>query len=626
MNTVSSQIPANLFLPQTLSTLRVQAAELQSFRVQQQMLATVVEINEEEGEAVLEIGGKNYRTPLNDTMQSGQLLQLQVLKTEPALEFNVLGVSKQDQLAQLFTLLAQPYDWAKLAEQIQRLAKDSPELSTLANLFRQFRQVVAPGQKLPDEIADAIKVLTRQLQALNAQETRPDAAALLPGFELVMKRPQKDSPAALHSWARLLTQLKDHIGRGQQLPDAKDRGQWYGQTRELLGELQTVVKGQALSASLLRGLSPLLNQLQQLTPVTPQLARDIRLLDNLVQKTTATGVLSQDFVSDDRQSARIQQVGGRLPLSAGPTPESTAALPVTGAATREGAVALPTGAAEQLIKTDFHAEPATVPPPSLDKLVRQVVTLLRDSEGTVALPGKIVGQLEGALARSIEKGQIAAEHLPYVNNLLQQLSNAPATLAPETFREKLGVLSLLLGFGIDKIGKEKSGDTKASLLQQSLYALKDQLTGKGDEPLQRLELLQLCRDKLADQQVQFFPLPFEDLEEGYLLVRQHSYKDGSGSAKDDPREELQLSMALRLSAIGSVRVDMLYGVSGLRLQLAGENRQKMHYLETFAADLRGALSGIKLLSIGFRDDAQLPTMQLKQNVLPEADRLLNMRV
>ena len=586
MNTVGSQFPANLFLPQNISTLRVQAAELQSFRTQEQVLATIIEVNQEQGEAVLEIGGKSYRAPLNETMQPGQLLQLQVIKGEPAPEFKVLGISKQDQLSQLFALLAQPYDWSKLADQVQFLAKDNPQLSALANLFRQFRQVISPGEKVPDEIAQAIKVLTSQLQSLNSQAERQEASPLLPGYELVFKRSPGDSPAAVHNWTRLLTQLKEHIDNGQQLPDLKARGQWYGQTRELLGQLQSMVKGEGLSAPLMRNLGPLLNQLQQATPVTPQLVRDIQQLHSLVQKQTVTGMLSQDFISGDRLPVAKAE-GGGAPLPRQSPGPGAASAPVSGSGsapqgkTPESVMA----GNEPQVRPGVSGSQA-VQPAGLDKVVRQLVTLLQDADETVPLPAKVVGQLEGALVRSVETGQVAIEHLPYINNLLQQLNSSPDAVTLESFRAKLGVLSLLLGFSLEKSGRDKAADVKASLLQQSLLALKDQLAGKGDEPLQRLELLQLCRDKLADQQVQFIPLPFADLEEGYLLIRQHSYTDKEAE-KETSYEELQLSMALRLSAIGSVRVDMLYSSSGLRLQIAGENRQKMHYLETFSDDLKG---------------------------------------
>ena len=612
MNRVGSPFPTNLFLPQSISTVRIQATELHNLRVQQQLYATIVEVNQSEEEAVLEIGGKTFRTPLNDTMQPGQILQLEVVKTQPALEFKVLGLSKQDQLGQLFSLLSHPYDWSKLGEQIQMLAKDSPDLQSLANLFRQFQQLVSPEAKLPADVAAAVKLLTRQLQNLNTGVPQQEVPKLLPGLEQAFNKPAADPPAAVQNWTRLLSQFKAHVEVGQPLTRAQARGQWYGQTRDLLTQLQTVVRAQTLSPPLVQGLRPLLTQMQKLPVVTPQLARDIRQLDSLVLRMTGRAVMSQDFVAAPSASAGDSGGGG----AAVPRESSAGAMPLTAGTPAPGnpETQVPEKLAAQI--------PGTERSESVEKVVRQLVSLLQTSKESVTLPAKVAGQLEGALIRMVEAGQVAPEHLPYVQTLVQQLKVSPDSFTTVSFREKLGVLSLLLGFSIDKKGAPFDPDRKMSLLQQSLFYLKEPLVGKGDEPLQRLELLQLCREKLAEQQIQFIPLPFSDLEEGYLLVRQHRHQEQDS---DHSHTELELSMALRLSAIGSVRVDMLYGPSGLRLQLAGENRQKMHYLEKFAVDLKGALSDVKLVSLNFRDDAKLPTPELKKRVFPEADQLLNMR-
>lgn len=592
MNTVSSQLPTNLFLPQTVSAIRGQAAELSSLRLQQQVVATIVELDKDE--AVLEIGGKSYRTPAHESMQPGQTLQLQVVATEPSLEMKVLGFSRQDQLGQLFSLLSQPYDWSKLGEQIQNLAKESPELRTLANLFRQLSQVLTPGAKVPDEVAEAVKRLHRHLQPQAAEAQQQNSPKALPGFELAPKRPSADQPVALHNWSRLLTHLKEHIAEGQNLAAGpKARGGWYAQTRELIGQLQTTLRVGALSSPVVQTVRPLLHQLQRLPQVTPQLGLEIRQLDTMVQRSSSPAVMSQDFVAND---IPVQTSGLRVELP--PPPSGNHLSPPNGGA-----------------RVTEGVEP-------LEKMVRQLLAALPADKEKMVLPPKLAGQIEGMLQPLVAAEKVSLTLLPQVEGLLQQIARTPDAVGAESFRQKLGVLSLLLGFSVSKIGKRQDVNEKIGLLQHGLQQLQERLAGKGEEPLKRLELLQWCRERLSDEQVQFIPLPFNDLEEGYLLVRQYEYGE---QKKPDSGNEVQLSMALRLSAIGNVRVDMLYDRSGLRLQIAGEDNEKMNYLEQFSTDLEGALRDVTLVSLGFRDDAVLPTPQLKKRVFPEADRLLNMR-
>jgi len=238
------------------------------------------------------------------------------------------------------------------------------------------------------------------------------------------------------------------------------------------------------------------------------------------------------------------------------------------------------------------------------------------------LPPGIAGQLEGLLARFKDLAALSSGRLAELETLLQQTAKSADLHSPQSFREQLGFLSLLFGFLLERNLLQSKQQEPLNLLQQALLRFRNQLAGKGDEALQRLELLHWCRDRLADEQVQFIPLPFSELEEGYLLIRE---QDRSAHEVDDRDPELQLSMALRLSALGSVRVDLLYGPSGLRVQLAGEGREKMVFLEKFGAELERAMTSVRLLSLGFRDDARQPTSQLKKRVLPASDQLLNTR-
>jgi len=207
---------------------------------------------------------------------------------------------------------------------------------------------------------------------------------------------------------------------------------------------------------------------------------------------------------------------------------------------------------------------------------------------------------------------------PMIGQLSQLLTqqNGPQRSLP------LGVLSQLFGFYLEaELLQGKTKDALASL-KLSLLQLQSEMGEELTEPLKRLELFQLCKARFAEEQVQFMPLPFADLEEGYLLAE----KRGDGQDQNG-RQEVNLSLSLRLSALGNIRIDMLYCADeGLKMQVAGDGLEKKKYLEGCVDELHQSIQAVKLQTVSFSADAELPAKQLQERLLPEKNGMLDARI
>ena len=120
MTTVNSNPPANLFI--SAPTFSPDAAgELPiNLRPEQLVRGTVIETGQDG--AVLEINRQRYLAQGEQELRVGQKIDLQVLQTQPRLEFKVLSDLLHDRLSQALPLLTRSFDWSQLVSQLQQLS------------------------------------------------------------------------------------------------------------------------------------------------------------------------------------------------------------------------------------------------------------------------------------------------------------------------------------------------------------------------------------------------------------------------------------------------------------------------------------------------------------------------
>ncbi len=592
-------------------------------RMEQIIRATVVEGGLDR--ALLEMNQRHYRAQSDLELQVGQKLTLQVLQTHPRLEFMVLNDQLVGRLNQLLPLLARRYDWVQLVNKL-RQQPQAPLPQANRQLYDRLQQLLQPGGQLPNGMIAEIVQLAGQVRQLALPS--PEGPEILPfslpataAGEVVRQSSAGPSPDLLVAGLiRDLQQQLDQLPKGQTRPLPQD---WVAATRKLLLPLQQ--PGGLLSQiptiqlnELATQLGPLQQSPQLPAPFAGELGRLLAKLDVARQTMTLPPTVASAKPQAATLPGTLPQSQPQVALLGGVAELQLLATvsdqPVAVPSTRTAAAVTPSAV------TPLPVLPQEVSA-GLEQLLLQVEKLQLEKGG---LPAELRGRLEGLLDKLQQLPQPVATGtalLPGLEALSSQLTQIiqQGVMRPEG--GQLGMLSQLFGFHLEAEllnGKKKSA---LASLKMNLLSLREGLGKKGEEPLQRLELLQLCKAKLAEDQVQFLPLLFPELEEGYLFVENQRKAD-----EQEPEPPLQLSISLRLSALGSMRIDMLYEKQGLHLRLACEDQEKMKYLQDCSAELQEAIETVPLQGVSFAADAQEPTRQLRERLLPEELGMLDARI
>lgn len=601
----SSNFPGNLFI--STATFPVNVVEGLKFELNagQMVRATVIEAGLDG--TILEVHRQRYLAQGEQELRVGQKLNLQVLQTQPQLEFKVLSDSLNDRLSQALPLLARSFDWGQLAGQLRQQLAQSPQLQSAEKIYNQLQQILNPTTGVPVSLKENMALITTQLQQLTTSVETPSANNLLPVQPLslpVLQVSQQLPPFAL---SKTITSLINNLQKqfsllpkpGQALPKQVDQALpkvWYAETRNLLAPFRQGLELPQLLIPQRQPLVAVLNQIRQHPRVSPQLAGEVERI----------------LIKIDRQVAQdiSQPLKRTEPLSKGDfavTPKQNVIQP------------LPRSVQETRVKAGASLIQLSA---EIKQIIEQVTQVQEQKQG---IAPELLGRLEGLLGRLQKLPQAAGGVpvlLPEVEMIVSQLEQLVAQRPAVPQGGQLGMLSQLFGFHLETELLQGKKKTALASLKLSLLGLQKDLGEDVAEPLRRLELFQLCRAKLAEEQVQFLPLPFNELEEGYLLSERQSGADDN-ELRESP---LQMSLSLRLSALGNIRIDMLYEKEGLHLRLACEDREKMDYLQNCTDELRESLQAIDLQGVSFSADAQLPARQLQERLLPDSPNMLDARI
>ncbi len=541
--------------------------------------------------------------PANPQVYQSQtaLLALQAQSAQQPPDLSRLVQQLQVQLAQLPKVTGQPVPvtWETQTHELLRpflpLAGQlqgqnlAPQLLELQAVLQQIHRQPNLTPQLSRELEQLLGQLAAKPQPLPTNPQLLESSQLAAG-----PLPQRES-----GLSHLIQGLQLQLSLLPKVTEQSLSIAWEGQTREML---------QALQQTLERAPGPTALQHQTQLPA-PQLVELQAVLRQIQQQPNFPPVLGNDL---ERLLAQLHA----NPLVARP-------LLATG---NDQNYSAPQSGGRQAAQAVFASAAASMPAKDviagLEKLLVQVQEVQIQQKG---LPPALLGRLEGLLDKicqlppASEVAFPALSGLPVIAEQLNQLVHH-SNLRPEG--GPLGLLSQLFGFHLET--ELLAGKKKAALasLKLSLLNLREELAGKAEEPLQRLELFQFCKARLAEEQVQFLPLLMAELQEGYLLVEKQPEPD------DDEEGEppLQLSLSLRLSALGNLRVDMLYEKQAVHLRLACEDTEKMHYLQAHVAGLEKTFTAVPLRGVSFAADAQVASRQLLERLVPESSGVLDDRV
>ncbi|MCK4623396.1 MAG: hypothetical protein KAT62_14430 [Desulfuromonadales bacterium] len=622
MTIVNPTVPPTPIIQTTANPVATSEERQVDLRLEQIVRATVVEGGLDR--ALLEMSHRYFRAQSDIELQVGQKLTLQVLQTHPSLEFRVLNDPFFDRLSQLLPLLTRPYDWAQLLGQLQQQPTASGLPQATAQVYQQLQQLLQSGQALPAGIEPALSRLPGQLQQLLesfvGERVSADAPVVMRqngrGYLTPLMRNE-----LLAEFPQLLRGLQQQFKLLPQSPEPSLPQNWLVETRNLLTALQQNLPQSPLPFPQLNELLPVLGQLQQHPSLPQPFAAELKqLLVQLHSSAERPLKVPQQGQSPSSASPAVS----RESASKGIAQASRAAPPSKVIAGEISGLPVTHDRPVPAVRTMGSLPPAEVATTELsaglEKLLQQVQKA-QDLGHKPAIPPELLGRLEGFLAKLGQPSQLLSSS-PALELLSTQLSQL-AQLGPQRPEGgQLGFLSQLFGFHLEaELLQGKKKEALASL-KLSLLALQKELGQEVEEPLRRLEMFQLCKAKLAEEQVQFLPLPFNELEEGYLLVE--NQREAEEEMESEP--PLQLSLSLRLSALGNMRIDILYEKQGLHLRLACEDQGKMEYLQGCSAELKDLLQAVPLQGVSFAADASAPTQKLLERLFPEAFAVLDARI
>lgn len=603
--------PSNLFLLPSIPAVSSSATVAAALRPEQLVRALVVATEAKE-QPLLEIAKERFRVISSRPLQPGQILDLRIVQTEPRLEAIVLNNRLQQHLAARLPALSQPLDWSGLLERLQQPATVHHLQSAEREIVQQLQQLIDPTQGRYSSLQEKLEGLAMQLRLLIADAS---SSARLPVSASLSLLPEGLAPAVVPSVeqsqlvARLLAHLQGQLVPLIQLGGEKMAKDWQRETGATITQMNQNIDIRSL---------PILK--------TPEWIQALKLLRH------HPGVTQQISQEAGKILAKLDLLPPTVSM---PAFQSQVLQPVSPAANY---VVAPPG-------FGFGVDPVVSPVgfAGQQDIGRALMPLVQELKGLLGmgadtpkspeslpspLSADLLGRIEG-LARQIHQllardgvAPLLQQGLQFVAVQLHQLMMAPMVPARG---EALGFLSQFFGLHLERellLGKQKQA---LNNLKRTLLTLQQKAGEDFRGPLNRIEAFQMCKARFADAQLQFLPLPMVGLGDGYLLAeRRYAEEQEAAQQKDD--QQIQLSLSLRLSGLGNMRVDLHYDPDqGLVVRLACENRRKMEYVKDCEQELVDAFSSMKLQQVHYSADARHPLKLLQQSLLPEQNTLLDTR-
>lgn len=214
----------------------------------------------------------------------------------------------------------------------------------------------------------------------------------------------------------------------------------------------------------------------------------------------------------------------------------------------------------------------------------------------------------GPLQRQTLEGALMPQQWAQLEHLSTQISS-DMSIANSKF-----VVNLARMLGLDfeaLLAKNQLDDTNAGL-KGMLTALKNH--GEVPESVrdtaahmsQQLEVLQLCRLRLAQDGILFLPLPLEFVEQGYVLFEQQGQNDSGADGADGHL----VSLNLTLKQLGSMQVNLLFEQKALFIRIKCQDEATVKLVGEYCDELRESLQPFSIRSIQVVTGAKDPALAL----------------
>ncbi len=524
MTIVNPLTSSNLVVQSAVTTARPEERQ-NNLRIEQIVRATVVEGGLDR--VLLEMKHQKFWVQSEQKLQTGQQLELQVLTTHPKISFKLLTPPLENRLTTLLPLLAKPFNWNGLLQQIQQGI--TPQSEPMKLVLAQLSVLLRPKTEIPAKDLAGISAKLEQLKSSELLLSSQNGPRLAATFEQLISTINLRDDSL-----KLPQQLNEIAMQIRQQPEAM---------------LKLIKIDQDKIADLLKQIE---------NPQKPIEVEQARRLASELKALLSTNPSQLPHISER--------------------------------ATRE-----------------------------LQNIINPQLRMHKLSPAVLEHMKELTVQLQVAFTERTDWPQDLQERIQQILNRLQPLIAEPEILKQEG---KLGILSQLLGLKLEaELLRGRTQDALSSL-KLALLSEPGELGPKGEEALHRLELFQICRVRLAEQGITFVPLPLPFLEEGFLFIDE----DGHQGQKDKSSGSTQLSVHLRLSSLGNLRIDVLSDSAGMLLRLACEDHQRLDFLKSISNLLQERLQQFDIRSINFTIGAESPAQILLKKILPNAHGMLDARV
>lgn len=185
-----------------------------------------------------------------------------------------------------------------------------------------------------------------------------------------------------------------------------------------------------------------------------------------------------------------------------------------------------------------------------------------------------------------------------------------------------------LGLSLENLLARGETDKASFTLKAALLELlhgfmrESQASETVGKALSTLEFFQLAQLQADSAQQLIFPLPLPFLDQGFLLIEKRQDEHG-GSGRQDEEVEYRFSLHLKMSDIGSLRIDFYHTPEGLFIRFHADSQEKADFIAGFSQDLVGAISDGPVLSLSFAADAEDPVTELIRQLAPEGRAVID---
>lgn len=208
-----------------------------------------------------------------------------------------------------------------------------------------------------------------------------------------------------------------------------------------------------------------------------------------------------------------------------------------------------------------------------------------------------------------------------LGQVLNLLETAPESLPGALLRSFLRRLVPSPAAAGDAEDAESVHAFREALLaaHRQLAAAQDPRAEDVSRLLQQAELALLCHARLAQNGLDFVPLPLPYLESGYLIAERRN-------PGGEEEAHASLSLHLTLSGLGDLRIDFLREAQGLFLRFCCSAPETMAFMAGFHTELKESFQALPLRGVAFVGGAESPVQALIRRLFPDREGVLNTRV